>query len=61
MEPTLERERENGYAVRFQCWWRRILAMRTKTRKTLALAREVQDRAEGDRGKAALVIQVRFK
>lgn len=57
----MERERENAYAVRIQCWWRRMLAMRTKTRETPALAGEVQERAERDRGKATLVIQVRIQ
>lgn len=54
----MERERENAYAMRIQCWWRRMLALKTKTRETPTLAGEVQERAERDRRKAMLAIQV---
>lgn len=54
----MEAEREHAYAVRAQCWWRGILAVRAKQR----LRRELREVAivEGleEEKKAALVIQV---
>lgn len=58
LAPAMEAERKNAYAVRLQCWWRGILAVRAKSRRRLDLTEmPLGDLREGEE-KAALAIQV---
>lgn len=53
----MEAERKHAYAVRLQCWWRGILAVKVKVRRRLAIE-GTMIRVEGAEGNAAIVIQV---
>lgn len=51
-------ERKHAYAVRLQCWWRGILAVRTKTRTRRSLNETPLAEVEGGQESAAIAIQV---
>lgn len=55
----MEAERRHAYAVRLQCWWRGILAVRLKKRSRLALKETPLAVVQEEEEKAALVIQVK--
>ena len=58
MEPAMEHERRHAYAVRLQCWWRGILAIKIKARNFFALKEQQRENVDEDGSKAALLIQV---
>lgn len=55
----MEAERRHAYAIRLQCWWRGILALRVRGR--LGLARKVTplEDAKEEEARAAVVLQVK--
>lgn len=59
MRPALEAERRHAYAIRLQCWWRGIQAVRKK----VAVGRELREMPLAEvlqeEENAALVIQAR--
>lgn len=54
----MEAERKHAYAIRLQCWWRGILAVRTKTRTRRSLNETPLAEVEGGQESAAIAIQV---
>lgn len=54
----MEAERKHAYAVRLQCWWRGILAVRRKRRNRLALKETPLAVTQEEEEKAALLTQV---
>lgn len=51
-------ERKHAYAIRLQCWWRGILAVRVKLRTRRALNEIPLAEVEGGQENASIVIQV---
>lgn len=58
LQPALEAERRHAYAVRLQCWWRGILAMKSKRRRGRELRETPISEVKHEEENAACVIQV---
>ncbi|CAM9781123.1 unnamed protein product [Scytosiphon promiscuus] len=61
LESTMEAERRHAYAVRIQCWWRGILAVKLKIRRRLLLKEVPLEDVEQESEKAALVLQCHWR
>ncbi|CAM9378456.1 unnamed protein product, partial [Ectocarpus sp. 4 AP-2014] len=61
LEATMEAERRHAYAIRLQCWWRGILAVKVMARKQLTLIETPPEDVGEEKEKAALVLQCHWR